>query len=341
MKKNIALALSLLMVAGSIVACGKKGGDKTSSTPAPESSVPAATSEAHVHSFSQWAVSKEATHTEEGEETRTCVCGEKETRPIAKTTDHEFGDWTTTTPATCTTDGKKERTCACGEKETETIAATGHTYSAQGICESCKDDCATEIYPGGINMTASSGKTEYVKFEAYEGKFKFALSGGSKPSEFNLFDPDGKKVEGAEFGNEFDTVAGYYRASWKSNGSSPYVLENTSHEHVYDYDGMCEYCSYSIAKTATQSESATTTLSCATTEVLYYTITLRAGTYTLSWNATCLDYVKIYNDEGLKLVDATGATEIKAATFTLAESTVCHVVLGPSSGCMGFNIKVA
>ena len=82
---------------------------------------------AHTHAFGDWEETTPATCTADGVETRTCVCGETETRAIPAT-GHTFGDWTVTTPATCTADGVETRTCACGESETRAIPATGHTF---------------------------------------------------------------------------------------------------------------------------------------------------------------------------------------------------------------------
>ena len=82
---------------------------------------------AHTHAFGEWTVTTPATCTKDGVKTRTCACGETETRAIPAT-GHTFGDWTVTTPATCTENGVKTRTCACGETETRTIPATGHTF---------------------------------------------------------------------------------------------------------------------------------------------------------------------------------------------------------------------
>ena len=84
---------------------------------------------AHTHTFGEWTVTTPATCTKDGVKTRTCACGEIETRAIPAT-GHSFGEWTVTTPATCTKDGVKTRTCACGETETQTIPATGHTFGA-------------------------------------------------------------------------------------------------------------------------------------------------------------------------------------------------------------------
>jgi len=47
---------------------------------------------------------------------------------------HEFGNWVVTKQATCTEDGQQTRTCKCGEKETQPISALGHdeeTHQAQ------------------------------------------------------------------------------------------------------------------------------------------------------------------------------------------------------------------
>ena len=81
----------------------------------------------HTHAFGAWTVTTPATCTADGVETRSCACGETETRTIPAT-GHTFGDWTVTTPATCTTDGVETRSCACGETETRAIPATGHAF---------------------------------------------------------------------------------------------------------------------------------------------------------------------------------------------------------------------
>ena len=119
--------------------------------------------EPHVHEWSEWTVTTEPTCTEEGEESRTCTCGEIETQPVVAighvynstvtaptctakgyttytcscgdsyvgdyvdATGHSFGEWKTTNEATCTENGEQERSCACGERETQSIDATGHT----------------------------------------------------------------------------------------------------------------------------------------------------------------------------------------------------------------------
>lgn len=52
---------------------------------------------------------------------------------------HSFGEWATTKDATCTEDGVKERTCACGEKETQGISASGHNYTTEVTPPTCTE----------------------------------------------------------------------------------------------------------------------------------------------------------------------------------------------------------
>ena len=101
----------------------------------------------HTHAFGAWTVTTPATCTADGVETRSCACGETETRAIPAT-GHTFGDWTVTTPATCTADGVETRSCACGETETRTIPATGHVDADNdGKCDVCQTVLAP-VNPG-------------------------------------------------------------------------------------------------------------------------------------------------------------------------------------------------
>ena len=101
----------------------------------------------HAHAFGDWTVTTPATCTADGVETRSCACGETETRTIPAT-GHTFGAWTVTTPATCTADGVETRTCACGETETRAIPATGHVDADNdGKCDVCQTVLAP-VNPG-------------------------------------------------------------------------------------------------------------------------------------------------------------------------------------------------
>lgn len=88
----------------------------------------------HVHSWSDWKVTTPATCTEAGVETRTCACGETETRAI-DALGHTWGEWTETKAATCTEAGVETRTCSvCGETETREIAVIDHVYGGWTFC---------------------------------------------------------------------------------------------------------------------------------------------------------------------------------------------------------------
>ena len=59
--------------------------------------------------------------------------------------EHAFGEWTTVKAATCTANGEQERTCACGDKETQGIDALGHTEVVDASVEpTCSEQGLTE-----------------------------------------------------------------------------------------------------------------------------------------------------------------------------------------------------
>ena len=89
------------------------------------------------HSFGEWTVTKAATCTGKGEETRACTrCGAAETREVAAL-GHSFGEWTVSKAATCTEAGEEARACTrCGEKETRPVGKLGHDFK-DGVCTRC------------------------------------------------------------------------------------------------------------------------------------------------------------------------------------------------------------
>ncbi len=97
------------------------------------------------HQWSEWTVTKEATCTEKGEETRTCsVCNETETRE-AEAHGHKTTD--TVVAPTCTADGYTEHVCdICGESWRDTVVpATGHTTE---LCNAKEATCTESGYTG-------------------------------------------------------------------------------------------------------------------------------------------------------------------------------------------------
>ncbi len=92
----------------------------------------------HEHAFGEWTVTTEPTCTEKGVETRTCECGETETREIPA-----LGHTEQVIPAvepTCTetglTEGKKCATCGEILVAQEVVPALGHDF-VNGECSRC------------------------------------------------------------------------------------------------------------------------------------------------------------------------------------------------------------
>ena len=89
------------------------------------------------HSWGSWEVTKEATCTVAGEQTRTCkVCGEKEKKEIAAA--HKYGDWTLVTASTCLAKGKEKRVCSlCQHEEERELDLADHTWDAGVATGNC------------------------------------------------------------------------------------------------------------------------------------------------------------------------------------------------------------
>jgi hypothetical protein len=87
----------------------------------------------HVHKWGEWILTKTATCTTAGEETRVCDldASHKETRPLAiDPTAHQWGAWTQTKVPTETVDGEETKICALNPAHTETrsIPALTHVH---------------------------------------------------------------------------------------------------------------------------------------------------------------------------------------------------------------------
>ena len=109
MKKSLWIALILMLIC--ILSFSACDGESQPQTPndTPSGSSGEKTEpddETHLHSFSEWIITKNATCTVNGEEERSCSCGEKETKSIVATGHTEVID--AAIVATCTTDGKTE-----------------------------------------------------------------------------------------------------------------------------------------------------------------------------------------------------------------------------------------
>jgi hypothetical protein len=100
------------------------------------------------HSYGKWVTTREATCTAEGAQTRSCSCGKLETIATNKLS-HSYSEWTTTKAATCSAEGIQTRTCSCGKVETKSIAKTAHNWK-DATCakpKTCTSCGATEGSP--------------------------------------------------------------------------------------------------------------------------------------------------------------------------------------------------
>ncbi len=85
----------------------------------------------HVHSYGAWTVSKAPTCTAKGTETRSCSCGDVQSRSVEAKGHTNGTQWVIDQKATCTEAGEKSIRCTeCNEKvQKMPIAATGHAFS--------------------------------------------------------------------------------------------------------------------------------------------------------------------------------------------------------------------
>ena len=98
-----------------------KSSEPEVSSPAEVSSEEDISSEPHTHVFGDWQVTIRPTCTEKGEETRTCACGETETRDVDPL-GHKWDEGTVTTIPTVEAKGVKTFTCErCQATKTEDI----------------------------------------------------------------------------------------------------------------------------------------------------------------------------------------------------------------------------
>ncbi len=119
----------------------------------------------HVHKFSVWSVTKEATCAEQGVQSRTCSsCGFIEQLPIATVGHTETVDGAVS--ATCEEDGKTEgKSCsACGAVlvKQDIIPSTGHKYDGGKIVSS-----ATCVQSGTMKYTCTVSGCYHSYTESY------------------------------------------------------------------------------------------------------------------------------------------------------------------------------
>ena len=77
---------------------------------------------------------------------------------------HTFGEWTVTKEATCTEAGEETRSCECGKTETREIEALGHDWNEDGVCNRCGEEqeqpAETEKLTGIVGQGSSTDTSE-------------------------------------------------------------------------------------------------------------------------------------------------------------------------------------
>ena len=88
-----------------------------------------------------------------------------------ETHQHAFGEWTVTTEPTCTEAGVETRTCECGETETREIEALGHDWN-EGVCGNCGEEQEQPVESEkltGVTGQGSSTDTSEAGFDKSVG----------------------------------------------------------------------------------------------------------------------------------------------------------------------------
>ena len=123
--------------------------------------------EPHVHSWSEWSVSKTATCIVDGEQIRTCGCGVSEKQVVPATGKHIYDD---SCDATCNMCGEKrevghnftmvEIEATCSQYGKRIYTCDDCAYSYEEIIAEYVSDWSTE-YPSDVNEKFVESKTEY------------------------------------------------------------------------------------------------------------------------------------------------------------------------------------
>ena len=180
----------------------------------------------HEHSFGEWTATKQATCTDAGIETRTCECGESETRTVealghdikhhaakaATCTEKGWAAYDTcsrcnystykeiaatghhhnavVTAPTCTAKGYTTHTCACGDSYKDSYTnALGHDY-ANGKCTRCgAADPNYNPAPAApeLKITTSAGKPK-ISWDAVDGAVKYWVYRSTDGKTFKYYD---------------------------------------------------------------------------------------------------------------------------------------------------------
>ena len=132
--------------------------------------------------------------------------------------EHEWSDWTVTKEATCTEDGEQTRSCECGETETEVIPALGHDWNEEGTCNNCgavkptESEKITDITGDGSSVDTSEPAHDKSVGNAFDGDYStfWATVPGTLADCYLIADLGGTyTIDKVEYTKRHDSAAGY------------------------------------------------------------------------------------------------------------------------------------
>lgn len=130
---------------------------------------------------------------------------------------HTFGEWKTTKEATYINEGEKTKTCSCGEKQTEKIAKLVAEKEAVDKSSNVAVKFTNDTYNGEMKVTADKqfDGTSYQILNNEKGKFKNTLFDITTSVNGKKVQPDGMVLVGIPLpeGYNADETIVYYVAS--------------------------------------------------------------------------------------------------------------------------------
>lgn len=176
MKRKLMISMVIATCTICLCACGKENKKN-------EKATNETTTEAHIHEYNS-TVTKDATCTEEGENTFTCACNDTYTEVIAAT-GHTYGEYAYNNDATLDNDGTMTATCAnCGAKDTKTAEGSklSYTYTDLNATMYASSSVNVRKYPtSDSEKIGSLGKGVEVKVTGQckeNGWFRISYDGG-------------------------------------------------------------------------------------------------------------------------------------------------------------------
>ena len=169
MKTALLICLTLLACALMLTACDSGNEPQT----------PDGTTDSHIHTFGEWTVTTAPTCDQEGVQTRTCACGEKEEQSVAP--QHQMVAEAYDVEPTCVTAGGKatEKCSVCGYRNIEiTAKPLGHSLSEKNNGHLCCDTCdvASERIYEGYGYSWYCFYVVYGSYETWEDNMSPELS---------------------------------------------------------------------------------------------------------------------------------------------------------------------